>query len=124
MFTAAASAAFASAGTALVSAVAAAVAISAAGSFSAKIMAAAEEGFAFSAGKNFRRFFIKAKAGGGIAALFICTVVANKIPVGNFLSGLVCYGDPVRDIVMAFSAVFTSAFMFHWAKIPFSYKSE
>ena len=125
MFTAAAAGAFAaavsaivSAGTAVVFAVAAIAAISAAVAFSAKVMTAAKECFAFSAGKNFRRFFIKPKAGGSVAALFKSAMVTNKVTVGNFLSAFAGNGDAVRNKIMSLSAVFTSAFMFHWQK-PF-----
>ena len=118
MFASAAAAAFSAAGTTLVSAVSAGIAIAAIVFFSSKIVTAAEEGFAFSAGKNFRRFFIKPKAGGSVAALFKSAMVTNKIPVGNFLSAFAGNGDAVRDKIMSLSAVFTSAFIFHWQK-PF-----
>ena len=81
MFASAAAAAFSAAGTAVVSAVAAGIAIAAIVVFSAKIVAAAEEGFAFSAGKNFIRLFIETQTGGSIPAFFISTMVANKIAV-------------------------------------------
>ena len=81
MFASAAAAAFSAAGIAVVSAVAAGIAIAAIVVFSAKIVAAAEEGFAFSAGKNFLRLFIETQTGGSIPALFICAMVANKIAV-------------------------------------------
>ena len=81
MFASAAATAFSAAGTAVVSAVAAGIAIAAIVVFSAKIVAAAEEGFAFSAGKNFLRLFIETQTGGSIPALFICAMVANKIAV-------------------------------------------
>ena len=91
MFASAAAAAFSAAGTAVVSAVAAGtavvsavaagIAIAAIVVFSAKIVAAAEEGFAFSAGKNFLRLFIETQTGGSIPAFFICAMVANKIAV-------------------------------------------
>ena len=81
MFASAAAAAFSAAGTAVVSAVAAGIAIAAIVVFSAKIVAAAEEGFAFSAGKNFLRFFLIAQAGRCIPSFFIRAVVANKVAV-------------------------------------------
>ena len=118
MFTSAAATAFSAAGTAVVSAVAAGIAIAAIVVFSAKIVAAAEEGFAFSAGKNFRRFFIKTQAGRSISALFINAVVADKIPVRNSSSAFAAYCDSVGNKIMSPSAVFTFAFMFHWQK-PF-----
>ena len=113
MFTTAAAAAFPSAGTAAVSTVSAITAIAAAVAFSAKVMSAAEECFAFPAGKNLFRFFVEPKAGTGVPALFINAMVTNKVPVGNFLSAFAGYGNAVRNKIMSLSAVFTSAFMFH-----------
>ena len=113
MFASAAAAAFSAAGTAVVSAVAAGIAIAAIVVFSAKIVAAAEESFAFSAGKNFGRFFIKTQTGRSIPALFVNTMVANKVAVGNFLSALAGNGYAVGNKIVSPSAVFTSAFMFH-----------
>ena len=115
MFTTAAAAAFPSAGTAAVSTVSA---IAAAVAFSAKVMSAAEECFTFPAGKNLFRFFVEPKAGTGVPAFFINAMVTNKVPVGNFLSAIAFDRNAVRNKIMSFSAVFTSAFMFHWQK-PF-----
>ena len=115
MFTSAAAAAFSPAGTAIVSAVSTITAIVlAAVVFSVDVTV--KECFAFSAGKNFRRFFIKTQAGRSIAALFINTVVANKVAVRNFSSAFAAYCDSVGNKIMSPSAVFTFAFMFHWQK--------
>ena len=108
MFTAAAAAAFAAAGTAFVSAIAA---ITAAVVFSVNV--AVKKSFAFSSGKNFRRFFIKTQTGRSIPALFVNAMVTNKVAVGNFLSALAGNGYAVGNKIMSPSAVFTSAFMFH-----------
>lgn len=102
-----------STGTAVVFTIAA---IAAAVVFSVNI--AVKKCLAFSAGKDFFRFFVKPKAGGSVAALFINTMVTNKVPVGNFLSAIAFDRNAVRNKIMSFSAVFTSAFMFHWQK-PF-----
>ena len=107
MFTAAAAGAFAAA----VSAIAAIAAIAAAVAFSVKV--AVKKSFAFSSGKNFGRFFIKTQTGRSIPALFINTMVANKVAVGNFLSALAGNGYAVGNKIVSPSAVFTSAFMFH-----------
>ena len=112
MFTSAAAAAFSPAGTAIVSAVSAITAIVlAAVVFSVDITV--KECFAFSAGKNFGRFFIKTQTGRSIPALFVNTMVANKVAVGNFLSALAGNGYAVGNKIVSPSAVFTSAFMFH-----------
>ena len=113
MFTAAAAGAFSGAGTAIVSTASAIAAIMA---FSAKIMSAAEECFAFSPGKNFFWLFIKAQAGRSISPFFKCAVVTNQIPVGNFFSAFTGNGDSVRDKIVSPSAVFAFAFMFHKVK--------
>ena len=112
MFASATAGAFSAAGTAIVSAAAAMVAIVAVVvAFSVKI--SVKKSFAFSAGKNFGRFFIKTQTGRSIPALFINTMVANKVAVGNFLSALAGNGYAVGNKIMSPSAVFTSAFMFH-----------
>ena len=113
MFTAAAIGAIGaiSASAAVSAIVSAGTAIAAAVVFSVKV--AVQKGFAFSAGKNFRRLFIKTQTGRSIPALFINTMVTNKVPVGNFLSAFAGYGNAVRNKIMSLSAVFTSAFMFH-----------
>ena len=112
MFTAAAAGAFAAAVSAIVSAgtAIAAVASTAVG-FSVNV--AVKKSFAFSAGKNFGRFFIKTQTGRSIPALFVNTMVANKVAVGNFLSALAGNGYAVGNKIVSPSAVFTSAFMFH-----------
>jgi len=111
---------FTSAGAAVVFAVAAisaaAAIVSAALAFSAKI--AAQECFAFSAGKNFFRFYIKTQARRSIPALFIYAMVTDKVAVRNFLSALAGNGDPVRNEIMSLSAVFAFTFVFHRKK-PF-----
>ena len=111
MFTAAAACAFAAAVSAIVSAGTAISAIAAAVAFSVKV--SVKKSFAFSAGKNFGRFFIKTQTGRSIPALFVNTMVANKVAVGNFLSALAGNGYAVGNKIMSPSAVFTSAFMFH-----------
>ncbi len=112
MFTTAAAAAFTFAGTAAVSAISTVSAIvSAAVAFPVKV--AVKKCFAFSAGKNFLRLFIKTQAGRSVTAFFIYTVVADKVAVGNFLSAFSGNGDAVRNKIMSPSAVFTFAFMFH-----------
>ena len=112
MFTAAAAVAFSAAVSAIVSAgTAIAAIVSAAVGFSVNV--AVKKSFAFSAGKDFFRFFIKTQTGRSIPALFINTMVANKVAVRNFLSAFAENGYAVRNKVVAFSAVFTSAFMFH-----------
>lgn len=103
----------------------AAVAVSAAiaavitsGGFFAEVMAGAEKAFAFSAGKNFLRFFLIAQAGGGIPSFFVCAVMANKVAVGNFFSALAENRDSVRDIVMAFAVFFAGAvFLFQRGRL-------
>ena len=105
-----------SAVSAIVSAGTTVAAIFAAVVFSVKV--AVKKCFAFSAGKDFFRFFIKTQTGRSIPALFINTMVANKVTVGNFTSAFAFYRNAVRNKIMSFSAVFTSAFMFHWQK-PF-----
>ena len=112
MFTSAAAAAFSKAGTAVVSAVPAISAIVfAAVAFSVKV--SVKKSFAFSAGKNLIGFFIKTQTGRSIPALFVNTMVANKVAVGNFLSALAGNGYAVGNKIVSPSAVFTSAFMFH-----------
>ena len=111
MFTAAAAGAFAAAVSAIVSAGTAIAAIVTAVVFSVKV--SVKKSFAFSAGKNFGRFFIKTQTGRSIPALFVNTMVANKVAVGNFLSALAGNGYAVGNKIVSPSAVFTSAFMFH-----------
>ena len=108
MFTAAAACAFAAAVSAIVSA---GTAIAAAVVFSVDV--AVKKCFAFSAGKNLIGFFIETQTGRSIPALFINTMVANKVAVGNFLSALAGNGYAVGNKIVSPSAVFTSAFMFH-----------
>ena len=116
MIASATAGAFTATGTAIVSAVSAISAVAAIMAFSAKIMSAAKECFAFSAGKNFFRLFIKAQTGRSISALFKCAMVTNKIAVGNFFSAFTGNGDSVRNKVVSPSAVFAFAFMFHKVK--------
>lgn len=78
MLTAAAAVAFAAAGTAVISAIAA---ITASAVFSAKVMAGTEERFAFAAGKNGIGLFIKTKTGGGVASFFESAMMTNKVAV-------------------------------------------
>ena len=106
MFTSAATGADSVAAIAVSSAISAIVAT---GGFYAKVMAGAEEAFAFSSGKNFLRFFLIAQAGRCIPSFFICAVVADKVAVGNFISALAKDSDSVREIVMAFAAFFAGA---------------
>ena len=106
MFTSAAPGADSVAAVAVSAAIAA---IIASGGFYPKVMAGAEEAFAFSAGKNFLRFFLIAQAGRCIPSFFIRAVVANKVAVGNFFSAFAGNCDSVRDIVMAFAALFAGA---------------
>ena len=82
--------------------------------FSADFDSGAEECFAISSGKNGFRLFLKAKACGGIAAFFICAVVAYKITVCDLLSAFAGNGYPVRNKIMSVSVLFASAvFIFH-----------
>ena len=106
MFTSAATGADSVAAIAVSAAISAIVAT---GGFYAKVMAGAEEAFAFSAGKNFLRFFLIAQAGSCIPSLFIRAVVADKVTVGDFISAFAENRDSVRDIVMAFAAFFAGA---------------
>ena len=121
MFTAAAAGAFAAAVSAIVSAGTAIAAIAATVVFSVKV--AVKKSFAFSAGKNFGRFFIKTQTGRSIPALFVNTMVANKVAVGNFLSAFSGNGYTVRDKVVSPSSVFAFTFMFHRQK-PFQLKNK
>ena len=121
MFTSAAPGADSVAAVAVSAAIAAIIAIIASGGFYAKVMAGAEEVFAFSAGKNFLRFFLIAQAGRCIPSFFIRAVVANKVAVGNFFSAFAGNCDSVRDIVMAFAALFAGAvFLFQKGITSFS----
>ena len=121
MFTTAAAAAFPAAGTAVVSAVSAMVAIAAAVVFSVDV--AVKKCFAFSAGKNLIGFFIKTQTGRSIPALFIYAMVTDEIAVGNFLSAFSGNGYTVRDKVVSPSSVFAFTFMFHRQK-PFQLKNK
>ena len=121
MFTTAAAAAFPAAGTAVVSAVSAMVAIAAAVVFSVDV--AVKKCFAFSAGKNLIGFFIKTQTGRSIPALFIYAMVTDEIAVGNFLSAFSGNGYTVRDKVVSPSSIFAFTFMFHRQK-PFQLKNK
>ena len=121
MFTAAAAGAFAAAVSAIVSAGTAIAAIAAAVAFSVNV--AVKKSFAFSAGKNFGRFFIKTQTGRSIPALFIYAMVTDEIAVGNLLSAFSGNGYTVRDKVVSPSSVFAFTFMFHRQK-PFQLKNK
>ena len=106
MFAAAAAGTFSGAGAAFVFAFSA---VCAGMFFCIKVAAAGKECLTFPAGKNGFGLFIKTQTGGGISPLFIRAAVADKVAVCNFFSVPAKYGDAVRNIVMAFSAVFAFA---------------